>query len=120
MAMRVEWLNESHTILCLSVRDGLNWQEAHRLLNEWVRPMIANAGKSIALVADLSESKIFKADADLLVRRMFQFLCDSVHTEALAVVGVDTKYPEFGIISANSCDEAVEELTIRLAKHSLA
>lgn len=120
MAMRVEWLNENHTILCLTIRDGLNWQENLRLLNEWVRPMIANTKEDIAFIADLRESNLFKADADLLVRRIFHLLGDSSHTRALAVIGTNAKYPDMGIIAANSCAEAVEQLTLLLAEHSLA
>jgi hypothetical protein len=119
MAMRVEWLNDDRTILCFTVRDGLNWQEAHRLLEEWVRPMLATTKKSIAFIADFHNSKLFNADADLLIRRMTQLLCDSVHTRALVVVGSNASYPNTSIISADSLADAVERLTRLLAEKSI-
>jgi hypothetical protein len=111
MAIRVEWLNDDHTILGLTVRDGLNLQEARRLLQEWIRPMIANTQKSVAFVADFRESNLFAADADLLIRRMMQLLCDSVHAKAIVVVGVNTSFPNTAIIPAKSVAEAIEYLS---------
>ena len=120
MAIRVEWLNDDHTILCLTVRDGLNLQEVRRLLQEWVYPMIAKTKNTVAFIADFRESKLFAADADLLVRRMAQLLCDSVHTKAVAVVGVNSSFPNMSVITTDSVDEAIEYFSHFPIENSLA
>lgn len=120
MTIRVEWLNDDRTILCFTVREGLNWQDSFRMLHEWLRPMIASTQHTIALVADLRESKLFKADADLFVRRIMQLLGDSVHARAFAVIGANVKYDGTTIISVDSVAEAIEQLTPLLSKNSLA
>jgi hypothetical protein len=88
MSIRVEWLDDKHTILCCTPLRGWNWQESQRLLEEWVRPMLASSKQNIGLVADLSQCGIFGGDIDLLLRRLKHLVKDSFHAKALAVIGL--------------------------------
>jgi hypothetical protein len=93
MSIRVEWLDDKQTILCCTPQQGWNWQESHRVLEEWVRPLLANAKQNIGLVADLRQAGIFGGDVDLLLRRLQHLVRDSMQAKALAVVGLP-KHPE--------------------------
>ena len=88
MSIRVEWLDDKQTILCCTPQQGWNWQESHRVLEEWVRPLLANAKQSIGIVADLSQLGVFGGDVDLLLRRLKHLVHDSIQAKALAVVGL--------------------------------
>lgn len=120
MAIRVEWLNDDRTILCLTVYDGLNLKEARRLLQEWVYPMIAKTQNKVAFIADFRQSNLFAADTDLLIRRIAQLLLDSVHTKAVAVLGVNSSFPNMPIITANSVPEAIDSLNHLMTENSIA
>lgn len=95
MSIRVEWLDEKQSILCCTPQRGWTWEESHRLLEEWVRPLLANAKRNVAVVADLRNTGMIGGDSDLLLKRLQQLTHDSMHAKAFAVVGLRQSNSEY-------------------------
>lgn len=108
MSIRVEWLDEKQSILCCTPQKGWTWEESHRLLEEWVRPLLANTKRNIGLVADLRQAGILGGDADLLLKRLHQLATDSQHTKAFAVVSKQQCHPDY------SCYDNLVDATQRM------
>lgn len=116
MSIRVEWLDEKQTILCCTPQRGWNWQESHRLLEEWVRPMLANAKQNIGIVADLRQCGIFGGDVDLLLRRLKHLVHDSMQAKGLAVVGLPASELSPDYIHVDTILDASNRLSFLLKK----
>src|SRR5262245_24952296 len=111
MSIRVEWLDEKRTILCCTPSSAWNWQESHRLLEEWIRPILADAKQNIGLVADLTYCNIFGGDVDLLLRRLIHLVRDSMHAKALAVVDLPEREETSEYIAVLSLADAAARLS---------
>jgi hypothetical protein len=115
MSIRVEWLDDKQTILCCTPQQGWNWQESHRVLEEWVRPLLANAKQNIGLVADLRGVSV-GGDVDLLLRRLLHLVRDSIQAKALAVIGLPANKQSSDYILVDTLNDASTRLSFLLKK----